>query len=118
MKAALKIEELFMFLLGVILFGQLDFNWWWFLVLLLAPDIGMLGYLFNPKTGAITYNLLHHKGLAIGLYVIGIYLQNQGLQLAGIMLFAHASLDRIFGYGLKYFSDFKHTHLGNLGNSF
>ncbi|WP_372937401.1 DUF4260 domain-containing protein [Seonamhaeicola sp.] len=111
----LKIEELLMFVLGIYLFSNLDFSWWWFLVLILAPDIGMLGYLFNTKTGAITYNLFHHKGIAIIVYLVGAYSNNQTLQLIGIVLFSHASLDRIFGYGLKYSNAFNNTHLGQIG---
>jgi hypothetical protein len=115
MKESLKIEELFMFLLGVFMFNQLDFGWWWFLILILTPDIGMLGYLVNAKFGAITYNLFHHKGIAVSVYFIGVYFQSSIMQLIGIILFSHASLDRVFGYGLKYFDDFKHTHLGQIG---
>ncbi|MFY0713264.1 DUF4260 domain-containing protein [Seonamhaeicola sp. NFXS20] len=111
----LKIEELLMFVLGIYLFSNLDFSWWWFLVLILTPDIGMLGYLFNTKTGAITYNLFHHKGIAIIVYLVGAYSNNQTLQLIGIVLFSHASLDRIFGYGLKYSNAFNNTHLGQIG---
>jgi hypothetical protein len=114
MKTSLKIEELLMFLLGFFMFNQLEYSWWWFLVLVLTPDIGMLGYLINTKIGAITYNLFHHKAIAISLYFMGVYFQNNIIQLAGIILFSHASLDRIFGYGLKYFDAFKHTHLGNI----
>jgi hypothetical protein len=116
MKTSLKIEELFMFLLGIFMFNQMEYNWWWFLVLILTPDIGMLGYLINSKIGSITYNLFHHKAIAVLFYFIGVYFQNEMFQLAGIILFSHASLDRIFGYGLKYFDAFKHTHLGNLEN--
>lgn len=115
MKTSLKIEELFMFLLGVFMFNQLNFGWWWFLVLILTPDIGMLGYLMNPKIGAITYNLFHHKAIAVSLYLVGIYFQNTIIQLMGVILFSHASLDRVFGYGLKFFDNFKHTHLGQIG---
>lgn len=42
MKTSLKIEELAQFLLGIFFFSQLDYAWWWFPVLLLTPDIGML----------------------------------------------------------------------------
>lgn len=115
MKTTLKLEELAMFLLGIFAFSQLDFSWWWFLVLLLAPDIGALGYLFGNKIGAISYNFFHHKGIAVVIFLMGIYFKNQILQLAGIMLFSHASLDRIFGYGLKYEKGFKFTHLGEIG---
>lgn len=115
MKITLKLEELFMFLLGIYVFGLLNFAWWWFLVLLFVPDIGILGYFFGNKAGAICYNLFHHKGVAIALFLMGIYFENQIFQLAGLILFSHASLDRILGYGLKYEKGFKFTHLGELG---
>tara|TARA_R110002049_G_scaffold305738_1_gene503136 strand:- start:9030 stop:9386 length:357 start_codon:yes stop_codon:yes gene_type:complete len=117
MKITLKIEELLMFLLGVFMFNQLDFSWWWFLVLIVTPDISMLGYLVNTKIGAITYNVFHHKAMAILVYFVGVYFQYSILQLVGIILFSHASLDRMFGYGLKYFDGFKNTHLGIIGKS-
>lgn len=115
MKLTLKLEELAMFLLGIFAFSLLDFAWWWFLVLFLAPDIGMLGYLFGNRTGALLYNLFHHKGLAILIWVLGFSLENQIFQLIGVILFAHASFDRMLGYGLKYETGFKFTHLGEIG---
>ena len=115
MKTSLKIEELLMFLLGIYLFNQLDYSWWWFPALILLPDISMLGYIFNPKIGAIMYNGFHHKGIAIAFYFLGIYFNIELLQLIGIILFSHASMDRIFGYGLKYFDTFNNTHLGRIG---
>ena len=111
MKYTIKIEELAMFLFSIFLFSGLDFSWWWYLVLILTPDFGMLGYVFGTKVGAITYNLFHNKAIAILLYILGIYSNDQWLQLVGIILFGHASMDRIFGYGLKYQDSFDHTHL-------
>lgn len=115
MKATLKIEELAMFLLGIFFFGYLNLEWWWFLALFFVPDLGMLGYLYGNKTGAGMYNLWHHKGLAIVLGVAGYILGDQILQMAGIILFSHASFDRMLGYGLKYDRGFKFTHLGEIG---
>ncbi|PWI30794.1 DUF4260 domain-containing protein [Flavobacteriaceae bacterium LYZ1037] len=114
MRNSLKLEEVLMFVFGVLAFNQLDFAWWWFLVLILLPDVGMLGYLINLKIGAFTYNVFHHKGVAIGVYLLGVYFQNEMLQLIGIILFTHASMDRVFGYGMKFTDGFKHTHLGKL----
>lgn len=37
------------------------------------------------------------------------------LPLVVIILFGHWAIGRIFGYGLKYGDDFKHTHLGWIG---
>lgn len=115
MKTVIKIEELLLTFLAFYLFLALDYAWWWFLVLLLAPDLGALGYLLGPKMGAWTYNLVHHKGLAIALFVLGSYLQAQPLQLVGLIILGHSSLDRVFGYGLKYADSFQHTHLGRIG---
>ena len=34
-----------MFGLGIFAYNQLDCAWWWFLILILTPDIGMIGML-------------------------------------------------------------------------
>lgn len=117
MRSLLRGEEIVMFFLGVYLFSLLDYGWWWFFGLLLAPDLGMLGYLMGNRMGAIGYNLFHHKGSALAIYLIGIYLSLPLCQLIGIILFSHASLDRVFGYGLKYDKGFKYTHLGEIGKT-
>jgi hypothetical protein len=119
MKNVIRLEELAMFGLTIYFFNQTDFIWWWFLVLILVPDIGMLGYLFGNKSGAIIYNLFHHKAIAIILLCLGWYFSNIWTELAGIILFGHSSFDRIMDYGLKYLDSFKHTHLGwlNQGKS-
>lgn len=115
MKITLKIEELAQFILGIVLFSLLDYAWWWFLVLILTPDIGAIGYLINAKIGAFTYNLFHNKAIAITLGICGFYLDISVLILIGVILFSHAALDRIFGYGLKYPDSFKNTHVGIIG---
>ena len=115
MKTIIQLEELGLFILGIYLFSLLNFEWWWFLVLILAPDLAMLGYLFGNKRGAFFYNVFHHRGIAILVYILGCYLKMELLQLIGVILFSHSSMDRIFGYGLKYESGFKYTHLGEIG---
>ncbi len=114
MKQLLRSEELAMFGASLFAFSSTSFAWWWFLVLILAPDIGMIGYLKGPRAGAFSYNLFHHKGIAVLLYLGGIYAAMPWLELAGIILFGHASMDRILGYGLKYSKGFDHTHLGRI----
>lgn len=114
MKITLQIEELGLFLFGIFLFNQMEYAWWWFLALILAPDLSMIGYLFGNKIGALVYNFFHHRALAVLVYILGIHFSNKELQLAGIILFSHSSMDRMLGYGLKYEKGFKFTHLGNL----
>lgn len=117
MKNLLSLEELFLALLSAFLFRSLNFVWWLLPLFILAPDLGMLGYLAGPRAGAFTYNLVHHKAMAVSLYVAGSLIGNPWLQFAGLIILAHSSLDRMLGYGLKYPDSFKHTHLGMLGGA-
>ena len=117
MRSLIRLEEFFLFALSIFLFGQLDYAWWWYLILLLAPDIGAVGYLASPAVGSITYNLVHHKGVAITGYVVGAFVGSPVIQLAGVIMLGHSSLDRVFSYGLKYPDSFKHTHLGKIGTT-
>jgi hypothetical protein len=116
MKNLLKIEEFFLFGLALFLFSGLDYGWAWYALLFFTPDLSMLGYLANPRLGAWTYNLVHHKGVAVALYVLGYLLVVPWLMFAGTILLGHSSLDRVLGYGLKYPSAFQDTHLGVIGN--
>ena len=115
MKTLLKLEELAELVLGVYLFSQLYWAWGYFLGLYFSPDLGMLGYLINPKIGAWSYNLLHHKAVAIACLLAGWYWQAETISLLGTVLLAHAAFDRLMGYGLKHESAFHATHLGVVG---
>jgi hypothetical protein len=115
MSTLLRIEEALLTLLALFLFLSYGFDWWLFVALLLAPDLALFGYLLGPRAGAFAYNLAHHKGLAVALFVIGSYMAIPSLQIAGLIILAHSSLDRMIGYGLKYTDSFHHTHLGWIG---
>ena len=117
MKNLLRLEEFALFLLAVYLFAQLDFPWWLFLILFLTPDLGALGLLGGARLGAITYNLTHHKGLAVAFYLVGALAGVEVMQLVGVIMLAHSSLDRVLGYVLRYTDSFDHTHLGWVGKT-
>ena len=115
MKNMIRLEEALMLALAVYLNSFLPYSAWLYWVLFLTPDLGMIGYLVNSRVGAITYNLLHHKGVAILLYIAGIYLALPIFQFVGLLLFGHSAFDRMLGYGLKYNDSFHNTHLGWIG---
>jgi hypothetical protein len=115
MKNLLRLEEAAMLALSVYLNAFLSYSPWLYWILFLTPDIGMIGYLINTRIGAITYNVLHHKGVAILFYLAGLYLQNEALKFTGLLLFGHSAFDRMLGYGLKYNDSFHNTHLGFIG---
>jgi hypothetical protein len=115
MKKLIQLEEIGMLALSIYMLYLLEVQWWIYLLLLLGPDISMIGYLVNERMGAICYNLFHHKLVAICIFLTGITSSTWILQVTGVILFGHSSFDRIFGYGLKYFSSFSDTHLGKIG---
>ena len=115
MKTLTRLEELSLAILAFYLFTLLPIRWWWFFVLLLAPDISMAGYLLGPRAGAAVYDLVHHRAVSVALFIVGGLLGVPWLQAAGLIIFAHSSLDRVLGYGLKYGDSFQHTHLGMIG---
>ena len=117
MKQLIKWEEAAMFLLSIVLISRLPYAWYWWLVWILAPDLSMVAYLGGNRVGAIGYNIVHHKGVAIMLYLVGLFMSHPALEYAGMILFGHSSMDRCMGYGLKYFSGFQNTHLGRIGKN-
>lgn len=127
MKTLLNLEESAQFVFCAFVLLVMDVPWWVFTLLLIGPDVGMLGYLINTRVGALTYNIVHHKGMAILVGALGVLAGSISvhaaemrdlddvLYISGLILYGHASMDRIFGYGLKFGDNFHHTHLGWIG---
>jgi hypothetical protein len=100
---------------ALLIYWQHGFSWWLFAGLILVPDLSMLGYLAGPRVGAICYNIVHSTVLP-WVMLLYWYLHQSDLALALTMIwFAHIGIDRALGYGLKYTTDFKDTHLGTVG---
>lgn len=117
MKSLLKFEELAEMLLALFVFAHLSYAWWVLPATFLLPDLSMIGYIAGPRVGAICYNLVHHKALAVAVGVTGWVMGQPLLVLAGTVLLFHSAFDRLLGYGLKYATGFKNTHLGGMGVS-
>jgi len=114
MRWILVLEQVAQFTIAIFALQLLSIElpWWLWVVLFFFPDVGMVGYVINTRVGAFLYNILHHKGIAIGVIGWGYFTGDDRLLAAGLLLYAHSSFDRSFGYGLKYADNFKHTHLG------
>src|SRR5271168_3344098 len=61
----LHLEGASIFALALVLYRAGHFHWWLFALLLLTPDLFMLGYVANPKLGSAVYNLVHTSALPI-----------------------------------------------------
>ena len=116
-KLWLRLEGLVLLIVTIIAFAGQHQRWWLYPALLLAPDIFMLGYLADTKVGAFFYNL-GHSYFAPALMILFSWRAESKVNLAiGIIWLGHIGWDRLLGYGLKYDSSFKHTHLGDLEKS-
>lgn len=115
----LRIEGLALALLCLWLYNGLHQPWWIFAVLLLAPDLSMLGYLGGPRLGAAVYNTVHSWALVVVMFFLVWYLwgDNSFLLSLPFILGAHIGLDRALGYGLKLSTGFNDTHLGRIGKA-
>lgn len=97
-----------------LLFIHLHVSWWLLPIFILGPDASMIGYALNPRVGAILYNLFHTFALALSLALAGWLTNNPFTLIIGLLLTGHIGMDRAFGFGLKYLSAFKDTHLGRI----
>jgi hypothetical protein len=101
----------------VILYAKFGSTWWLFVVLLLAPDIGMSGYVRTTRLGAATYNAFHTYVPPAILVAAAVLTGSTVAWSIGLVWFAHIGMDRALGYGLKYGDSFQHTHLGLIGKN-
>jgi hypothetical protein len=110
----LSLEGLSLFIGSIALYAYYGGNVWIFVLLLLVPDVAMIGYMVNTRVGAISYNLIHTSSLPLIIAIASLILGwTLGLHLALIWL-AHIGMDRTVGYGLKYSTEFKATHLNRV----
>lgn len=86
-------------------------SWLLFAILFLTPDLSMIGYLANPRLGATTYNAVHTYVAPLILAAFGYAANHPTIFSIALIWTAHIGLDRMLGYGLKYASRFKDTHL-------
>ena len=107
----LHLEGLAVLAASLALYVDAGYGWLALIILFLAPDLSALGYLGGPRLGSVTYDVVHTYALPVALGAIGVLGgYDTAIQLALIWL-AHIGMDRMLGYGLKYPTGFKDTHL-------
>ena len=110
----LRLEGAVVFASAAFLYGRNSGSWLLFALLILAPDLAALGYLAGARVGSVTYNIVHTYALPASL-MLAAWLSHAplGLSLA-LIWFAHIGADRLLGFGLKYPTEFKDTHLNRV----
>jgi Domain of unknown function (DUF4260) len=111
----LRLEGAALFALALFLYPKVDDSWIMFLGLVLAPDLSMAAYLAGPRVGALVYDAAHVTLGPVALAIAGFLYPAVLLIALALIWLAHIGIDRALGYGLKYDSGFRFTHLGRIG---
>jgi len=100
MKNSVRLEEAAMTALSIsfIVSLNIQLSWWLYVLLFFSPDISLIGLFLKNKTGNIIYGLFHNKTCAILIGLAGILFKTDYFILAGLILFGHASFDRMLGF--------------------
>ena len=110
-----RLEWLMVAVVAIVSYKMTGASWWLFALLILAPDLSMLGYLAGPRVGAMAYNALHILIVPLILALAGYILGNSTEMAIALVWIAHIAIDRALGYGLKLSTGFQDTHLGRIG---
>lgn len=108
----LRLEGLAVFATALGAFVAIDGRLWLLLVLALAPDLAMLGYLAGPRVGSLVYNAAHAYVAPLALAAAGVLAAVPLATSVALVWIGHIGADRAVGYGLKYPTGFADTHLG------
>lgn len=114
----LRLEGAAVAVIAATLFGQTAVSWWWFLGLFLVPDIAFAAFAFGPRVGAAAYNATHSSLGPLALASAAFVLEHWFMGGVALIWLSHIGADRALGYGLKYPTHFRDTHLGRLGGRF
>ncbi len=115
MTVLLRIEHAALAVAALVGYHLVGGNWWLFALLILAPDLSMLGYLGGPRLGAWCYNAVHCWPAPVILWLLALAGGWPLLTQLALILAAHIGIDRMLGYGLKHETGFQDTHLGRIG---
>ncbi len=96
---------------AIAVYFSAGYPWWLLVVLVLAPDLSMVGYLAGMRVGAVTYDAAHTSALPVVLAAAGLIADAPLAVQLGLIWITHIGVDRGIGYGLKYPTAFKDTHL-------
>ena len=113
----LRLEGLAALIAAVVAYHALDASWAAFALLLLTPDLALLGYLGGPRLGALAYNSVHTYLAPALLALVGTLGLVANVWPIALIWVAHIGMDRALGLGLKFASAFGATHLGNVGRT-
>jgi hypothetical protein len=107
----LRIEGAFVLAMSVFFYRSGGARWSFFFLFFLWPDLSMVGYLASAQLGSRLYNSVHAYIFPLALAGVASSQHRSALCSCALIWLAHIGFDRALGYGLKYPTFFKDTHL-------
>jgi len=110
----LRVEGAAVAAAALLVYFHHGYSWWLLVALIIAPDLAFVGYLRGPRTGAAFYNSTHTYTAPLALGAAGDLIESRTTIAIALTWIVHIGVDRVLGYGLKYPTAFKHTHLARV----
>ena len=107
----LHLEGATVFVFSLFAYRWNNGGWIQLALLFLLPDFSMIGYVRNARLGSMTYNAIHTYVGPFLLIGFSLRTGNRACLLIALIWSAHIGFDRMLGFGLKYPTRFKDTHL-------
>jgi hypothetical protein len=113
-RTLLQLEGLAVLIASCFGYWTQRYPWGRFFLLFFVPDLLMVGYVLGPRVGAAMYNAGHSYVTPFLLCLVAAFGHEPVLFPFVLVWTAHLGFDRLLGYGLKYGTGFKDTHLGRV----
>jgi hypothetical protein len=110
-RSLLCLEGATVFMVSLFFYHSTHASWLQFALLFFVPDVSMLGYLVNARVGAISYNAVHSYVVPLIMATWSLGTDHATVLAVALIWIAHIGFDRVLGYGLKYPTGFRDTHL-------
>ena len=107
----LQLEGAAVLIVSLLFYHWNQGSWLQFALLILVPDLSMLGFAANIRVGAITYNAVHTYVGPLCWLVYSFASHRPAAVSLSLIWIAHIGFDRMIGVGLKYPTRFNDTHL-------
>jgi hypothetical protein len=113
-RVLLHLEGAAILAVALFFYQQLHASWLLFGLLFLVPDLSMIGFAAGARVGAAAYNFFHTEVLPFLLAIVAAWARHPRVLTIALIWVSHIGFDRLLGYGLKYPTHFKDTHLQRL----
>jgi hypothetical protein len=113
-KILLHLEGLAVLIAATLVYARSGHDWRWFWLTFLVPDVALFGYLAGNRVGAACYNAVHTYVAPLLLAALLVATGGPAHLWITWVWSAHIGMDRLLGYGLKYGSAARDTHLSRV----